>query len=215
MEVPSQGWVTPEPGWQPHIRDSCIWAWWRCRNHMGDRWRKWKGASVKVYSSVGESLLVRWSHMRPMLPYVAPAHWPGVMEWERIDGKEEWKSLEAWWAVLTFLYSHAHQKLGEQPNKRCFICFSPKMLVEMCVQVPAEKAPVVTWHRLAWLPTGVNIEMEEVEWNRIEMRMSRLWEKAFISVVTWIKNRIETIQQFMQYSVTKSSWVRNHNFIDV
>lgn len=33
--------------------------------------------------------------MRPMLPYVAPAHGPGVTKDVRPHGKKEWKPLEA------------------------------------------------------------------------------------------------------------------------
>lgn len=88
------------------------------------------------------------------MPYVAPAHGPGVPKDVRPHGKKEWKPLEA---GARFLHSFVpvpptippSQKLEEQPNKRCFTCFSQKTLVEMCVQVPAEKAPVVTWDRLA------------------------------------------------------------------
>ena len=68
LEVPSHGWVThpwvtPGPGWQPHIRNSCMWAWKRCKTIWGiDGRREWEGPSVKAYISVWES---------PMLPCVA------------------------------------------------------------------------------------------------------------------------------------------------
>lgn len=40
--------------------------------------------------------------MRSMLPYVAPAHGPGITEEERPHGKKEWKPLETW---ARFLHS--------------------------------------------------------------------------------------------------------------
>lgn len=111
------------------------------QNHMGDRWTE--GVRRGLSKSIHQHLRV--SHVA----LCSPAHGSGVTEGKRIHGKKEWKSLGAWRAVLTFLHSCAYQKLEEQPNKRCFTCFSQKTLVKMCVQVPAEKAPVVTWDRLA------------------------------------------------------------------
>lgn len=197
-----------------------MWAWWKCRNHMGDRWREGKGASVKVYSGLWESFLVRWSHTRPVLTYVAPAHGPGVLSRRRRKGFMERRNGNLGKPVLLFWHSSicvpTRSWKNNQTRDASHVSHIRHLWKCVCVQVLAEKAPVVTWDRLAWLPTGVNIEMEDVEWNRREKRMSGLWEKkAFISVAPWIKNRIETIQQFMQYSVAKSSWVRNHNFRDV
>jgi hypothetical protein len=111
------------------------------QNHMGDRWAE--GVRRGLSKSIHQRLRV--SHVA----LCSPAHGPGVTEGKRTHGKKEWKSLEAWRAVLTFLHSCAYQKLEKQPNKRCFTRFSQKTLVKMCVQVPAEKAAVVTWDRLA------------------------------------------------------------------
>lgn len=117
------------------------------------------------------------SKMEPYEAHVAicsPCTWP----WCHEGGKATWKEgMETLEAGARFLHSFVpvpptippSQKLEEQPNKRCFTCFSQKTLVEMCVQVPAGK---VTWDRLAWLPTGVHVEMEDVDWNRIERRVS-------------------------------------------
>lgn len=118
-----------------------------------------EGMKRGLSKNTQQHLRVSLSKMETYEAHVAtcsPCTWPwchGGGKATRKEGMETSGNLDE---VFTFLCSCAPtphpQKPEEQPNKRCFTCFSQKTLVEMCVQVPAEKAPVVTWDRLAWLP---------------------------------------------------------------
>lgn len=98
-----------------------------------------EGRKRGLSKSIQRPLRVFLSKMEPYKASVdlcSPCPWPWCLVTEaeeRVHGKKEWKSREACPTVLTFLHLCAHQKLEEQPNKRCFTCFSHKTLVEMCM----------------------------------------------------------------------------------